>query len=294
MYFNLTFAKSGDSILLEATENHDVLEHYVENLNGIGENIFTTHALMGDKTLYGGNLTDLLVNLDKVIKEANEQYIVELLGTPIKTYELEEYLNQRVLSKLHADYVNLLNSPWEVKGRVKELLPDGFETITFGHALQVINKHEHFDPINAIIHAIERSYHRIPFEVKSRNFININNPFSLGRATNNIANFSLLWRQLGRAWIDKFRTFDFEYEFQDANNFNELAGSIELKLTPPETMTFSNEYIAWCKKRNIEPCSRNINIGNIVDLEKNLTNYRQVIYRNLLASNELTIQLGKG
>ena len=139
---------------------------------------------------------------------------------------------------------------------------------------------------------LENIFSNVEFSVGE--WIEFFNPFPKRYLTNNICNLRFSGHHLGRFLENKFDTFDHALEFDDENSFNNFSGFVRIRLAVPQTIPFSTEYIAWCKKVNREPIGKYFNIGNIPDLMENLTKYRQIIFRNSLQNNIFSIQLNKG
>jgi hypothetical protein len=90
---------------------------------------------------------------------------------------------------------------------------------------------------------------------------------------------------------NKYQTFDTDLQYNDENSYNELLGFVSLHLVPPQTIPLSKEYTDWCVTHNKKPSGDYLNIGNIPDLKKHLTDYRLVVFRNLLQPNSFSINL---
>ena len=98
MNFSVVFDKTGDSILFKTinTQTADVLCYYVDYLDSKNLNKFSSNV--------GIKINQSIKQLHSTITECNT-FVYELLDDYIDTYELEEYLNQSVLNKFHADWV---------------------------------------------------------------------------------------------------------------------------------------------------------------------------------------------
>jgi hypothetical protein len=80
-------------------------------------------------------------------------------------------------------------------------------------------------------------------------------------------------------------------EHDDENSFDQLLGFVDLKLLPAQTIPLSQEYQQWCRTMNQVVCGNNLTLGNIPDLHERLTEYRQLIYKNLKSNNNFLIHL---
>ena len=98
MNFLLVFESTGDSIPFKTinTQSADVLSYYVDYLNSNNLNRFVSNQ--------GSHISRLIDKLNSTIVECNE-FIYELLDRRIDTYDRDCYLNQKILNKIHADWV---------------------------------------------------------------------------------------------------------------------------------------------------------------------------------------------
>jgi uncharacterized protein YqgV (UPF0045/DUF77 family) len=296
MNFSLVFQNSGDSLSFYTINSQaaDVLTYYVENLNDQNLNKFSSSV--------GTAIENSINELHSTIVDCNK-VIYELLDQYIDTYSVDEYLDQRNLNKLHADWVRSHSITYNISEKRKQyrseqaelihnMFPDDVPLPGLGSVLSRLPVGKNYDNINLYVHQIEFLFSNIKFAVAE--WISIPNPFTKSIITNNICNFGLSFNHLGRTLYSKFACFDQELEFNDENSYNQLLGFVDVKLVQPQTIPLSNEYITWCATHNKIPSGEHLNIGNITDLHKNLTDYRKIIFRNTLQNNAFTIQLHKG
>lgn len=293
MNFSLVFQNTGDSISFHTLNNElaDLLVYYVENLNRLQANKFYSGT--------GIEIKNQIDRLDATIKHCNT-FVFELLDQYIDTYNLDEYLDQKNLNKLHADWVRSHKMLYNIQEkrkkyqsaqaeRIHDLYSDDIPCVPIGNLIGKLGVEKVYNDINLIIHNIESLFSQVKFSVGR--WIEIANLFPTTLLTNNVSNFRLSFHHLGRTLHDKFINFDHNLEFDDENSFKELLGFIEVRLHPFETFSLSPEYVAWCNKKNKPPSGQFLNIGNIIDLDKNLTKYRKIIFQNSLQNNHFTIEL---
>ena len=300
MNFKIIFENSGDSIPFNACRP-DVLEYYVDQLTQRGLNKFH------DRTArLGKNIAQKVSVLHNSIVEVN-RWAQEIMDIKLNEHTSEGYLEQHNLNKLHRDYVHVKrNSKYDIDQKRKdynfkgyaEIIHDMYpDNIRFPSVAQVIDKlklEESFSNVNINIHAVEKSFDYLTFGVKDVSWVEFKNPFDATILNNNICNFRLGYRNVGRSLYHKYYNFDVDLEFDDENNFDELVDIVEISLAPPQTIPLSLEYVDWCKLHNKIPSGAYLNIGNIPDLVENLTKYRQIIVKNTLQNNFFSIQLNKG
>lgn len=300
MSFVLAFDKTGDVIPFDPI-NQDVLEFYIDQLNSQSLNKFL--PLVQNK---GKQILDALSELRKCSIEINK-WLHDIADIEVTVFELEGYLDQKNLNKLHADWVNSQSLVYDIQKKRKQfnfsgfaeqlhdMFPDDIQHPSLSTVLEKLKLSSTYDLINSPhVHSIESMFNNIKFTVSS-GWVNVaDNPFPKSILTNNTANLSLSFNHLGRTLYDKFLNFDVNLEYDDENSFNELLGFVTLSLTQPQTIPLSNEYISWCKHHNREPIGDRLNIGNIPNLQTNLTRYRTIMFKNMLSNNPFSIQKAKG
>lgn len=296
MNFSLVFQNSGDLIPLQTIDEQssEVLCYFVDNLNQHNMNKFSSRA--------GAEIKQSVDNLHATINECNN-HMYELLDGYIDTYDFEDYLNQRNLNKLHADWVHSQKINYDILKKkrkyqspqsqiIQDMFSDDITQTSVGNLLQKLGLDKLYGNINQDLHVLELLFNNLKFTTD--HWIEIDNPFPKSILTNNISNFRLTFNHLGRTLYNKFVFFDHDLEFDDENSFNQLLGFVDLRLCPPQTIPLSQEYVDWCHKHNKSPIGDNLNIGNILDLDQNLTKYRKIIFQNTLQNDNFSIELHKG
>jgi hypothetical protein len=299
MNFSVVFNSTGDSLPFKTinTQTADVLCYYVDYLNSKNLNKFSSDI--------ASKIKESIEKLHSTITECNG-FIYELLDGYIDTCELEGYISQKMLSKLHVDWVRSQTTEYNILEKRKKynnseqselihsMFPDEIPTPSVGVIIDKLGVKDSYNRINKEVHAVEELFHKFKFQVSDQPWVELTNPFSKALLTNNNSNFSLPFNHLGRTLYNKFINYDHALEFDDENTFNELLGFVELNLMPPQTIPLSKEYVEWCTLNNKIPSGDNLNIGNIPNLEENLTGYRTIIFKNSLQNNSFSIQLNKG
>ena len=294
MNISIVFDNTGDSVSF-ASVNHDIAIYYVEWLNSINKNNFSFRSS-------SNQLTDLIKLLDTSLKDNNS--IVRLMGSkPMATYSELEYLNQDNLNELHAVWVKSHSQLYDIRlnqrSNVIEITEFANEILTkfsddnLFPSVPLVLTHlglmDNYGFINTCIHQIEETIRKMTFKTDS--WIQTDNIFPKSRLTNNISNLRIGFNHLGRTLYNKFKTFDNELKHDDENSFNELVGCVEVTLTKPQTIPLSVEYINWCKNHNKTPSGDYLNLGNLLDIDTKLTDYRQIFYRNIKDKNTFSLHI---
>lgn len=297
MNINLVFDNSGD-VLEFCSINSQIVEYYIDFLNSNNTNSFSNNQK-------ARTITEAINNLHSATLKVN-RVIGKFTGTLIPTYDYLEYLDQSILNKLHADWVNLYSIKYNIdilrSSKNKEIVdigeqlhymfPDDIRNIPLGTLLDKLKLSNLYSSVNECIHILETRFNKVKFTTTQ--WLEVKNIFSKDILTNNICNLTIAFNHLGRTLYNKFETFDNNLQANDENSYDQLLGFIEVKIVKPQTIPLSREYIAWCKKLNKVPSGNFLNIGNLVDTDTKLTKYRQVMYNNLKYNNSCSLHLNKG
>jgi len=294
MNFSIVYNKSGDDIqfLARSSESFELLEYYVQNLNADTANTFNFRN-GADVTGLSNILIDAVDDVNTFIYPFIDSYVPDLLN-------IESCFDQYTLNKIHADWANNLLSEYNINDKKEKysrdfgivndicnLYPDDMPIVTVSTVLSRLNLLERYSKLNEPVHELELAFNK--FDYCSASEVVHVNPFSKSLATHDVCHFNILFNHLGRPLYGKFQSFDMICEHDDENTFNELHGMVSLSLKQAETIPFSKEFIAWCKRNNKTPAGRNLGIGNIVDLQDNLTEYRKLVYRNTCNADTFSI-----
>lgn len=283
MNFCIVYENTKDKIPFVAERNKDILVYFVENLNKINQNkfIYKEHSI--DLRLWPNALKGKKIispkELINHVKEVN-QYLPTYIN---KTFPVtDDCFNQDYLNKLHA-----LWAKWQATEQVDvsktgliEYYDDNNLYPYFNDVLFKIGKEEHYFKVNDLIHKLEEQFDLMM--CSTTDWINIENPFPKERCTNNVSNFNIAFNHLGRTLLEKWQHWDTQYEYHDENTFNSLHGFVTVTLKRPQTISYSLEYVDWCEKMNFVPSGHHITLGNIPDLENKLTDYRNIMYNNIM------------
>jgi hypothetical protein len=108
-------------------------------------------------------------------------------------------------------------------------------------------------------------------------------------SNNDIVNFSFGYTYVGRQYYDKWQFFDTELECNDHYNYETLEWAFQINLDRPQTIPFSKEFLLWSEQKQVKPISRQIPIGNVINLEKDLHKYRKMLYTNSKNNNQVKL-----
>jgi hypothetical protein len=246
---------TGDEVELVPV-NKDLLEYYVQQINNNGKNSFT----LGDSKL---NL-DWVAQLGQRVSE-----VVPLLAkagqTQFEKFVDADFYDQAVLNELHKEYV-LLGRKFNVRQYMSTMKRDP----------------DIMEQINTLIHDIEEMYHQ-----EWNNDIWLHNPFSSSLIDFGNHNVYLEYQDFGRhQWECFLHGVD---DWADLSNFANFGSNLNIILHTPMSWQPPQEYLDWCKERNIPPIGNRLNLADIKNYRTNCTRIRKLFARN--ASYTMSIEI---
>ena len=299
MKLDFVFKNSGDTIEFEVTDNHELLEFFIDRCNNELKNDFSDHNKISKSV--NKKITELLWSIGK-----SNEILWPMAEHYFKVQEnILDYLDQTLLNSLHDSWVKtqqvtvefekLLNSSDSEKASIGKLLETEYpNNIIKGQITDVLDKLGYLFPyeeVNQNIHRLENAYHELEFSNADRYNV-FDNPFyDSMTSNNNICNFYFGYTYLGRQYYDKFKNFDKDLDFNDHFNYNKLEYTVNISLRNQETIPFSKEFLAWCIKKNVKPIGKQIPFANILNLDDKLFEYRKVLYRNSRDGNTAYLHL---
>lgn len=251
MLGKLIWDTSGDEILFKVTFP-DLFEYYLDQLKQKNSNKFFCR-----KKEFSSNLVSALQYSIKNVEQLKDKLPF------IITNWAGDALDQTYLNKLHRDWVKTGIAHPKIVSLLRAMK----------------NADVHYRNINLGIHAIENSfdyecvnYDQDPFQVE--------NIFGQEITGFNIDNLMLGFDNLGRSTWEKFKNWDNNINDSDTNNYQMLSGLVDFSLCRPLVNRPPLNYLEWCQQYNIHATGVSISLGNIIDLDKHLTNIRKILIRN--------------
>lgn len=301
MKFSLVFENTGDCIPFEVVHNHNLFEFFVEKSISNNQNQFS------DRQAVAQQVKKSLTNLHWALSNTNE-ILYDLVGINFPQHDnLENYLDQGLLNRIHAEWVFSQNRMVQVhqlrfsqdsnSARLGEQLHDQFPDEIIETRLAVAMKHLGrifpYEEVNMAVHKLESIFsNNIEFNAPNKWEV-FDNPFQQTSmiSTMDRMNFTFGYTYVGRQLYNKFEYFDMNLECNDHYNYETLEYSFNINLQQPETVQFSPEFLNWCNQHNQRPMANQVPIANVIDLDKHLTAYRKIIYNNSQKNNSASIIL---
>ena len=301
MKFSLVFENTGDSIPFEVVYNHELFEFFVTKAVSTNQNRFS------DQQKIAQQVSKSLTNLHSALSNTNEVLydLVQISFT--QSDNLETYLDQRLLNRIHAEWVFSQNHKVQVHQlrfsqnsrsaklgeQLHDQFPDEIIEARLAVAMQHLGRIYPYEEVNMGVHRLESIFtNSIEFNAASKWEV-FDNPFQKTSMISNQdrMNFTFGYTYVGRQLYNKFEYFDMHLDCDDHYNYETLEYSFNLNLQQPETVAFSPEFLAWCKRHNRQPLAKQIPVANVIDLDKHLTEYRKILYNNSQANNSTSIIL---
>ncbi len=296
MKFSIVFNNSGDSIPFNSV-NPSALEYYVDCLDNNNLNSFTS-----DNRDSGSDIQRSISTLKTLIIDINK-WMTIIADHSFPVLADNEYLRQPMLNQIHAEWVNIQCTNYDIKQKQKQyprntmvenihhIFPDSDQLPLLATVIDHLGLSPDFEKINHLVHELEYWHNRLKFKINSHSRVYFNNPFDKSIITNNVANLRIEYDNLGRTLYNKYQTSDTDLHYDDENTFNEFPGLVSLNFNPPQTIPLSKEYTEWCNIHGKVPSGQFLNIGNLLNRETYEHDYMLIIFRNLLQNNSFSINL---
>ena len=300
MKFSLVFDKSGDCLPFEVVSNHALFEFFVDQANQKQQNSFSNN-----KKLFN-ELDKKITHLHWSISKTNE-VLYHLIGRSLEQHtDLEKYLDQDFLNKTHSDWVfsqfedvdidalrySTNSDIAKLGNRLHTLYPDTIRIVKTAPATEKLGYIYPYEEVNLAVHALESSFNKLNLEFSADGKWNVfDNPFlSDIVSNNNITNFSFGYTYVGRQYCNKFEYFDDTLQYPDHYNYEKLEFSFQLNLQKPQTIPYSKEVIQWANTHNVPLITDQLPVANVVDISKNLFEYRKILFRNSRDNHQASIK----
>ena len=291
MKFHLEFENTKDVISFDVVYNPDLIKWFIIQAEEQGSNRFFNNDDLSK------NIDSKLNDINWALSKTNEIYWLLSNESFPQNDNLIDYLDQRFLNRQHAVWVDsqykIVNIDQlrfssdsrkaELGRRLHDLYPDEIRDIKMAEAMDKLGYIYPYEQVNKSVHNLE-SIFSTDREYSSPNKwaeLGFENPF-IDTIVSNMdrVNLSFGYTYVGRQYYNKWQYWDTDLEFQDHYNYERLEWSFQLNLDRPQTRSWSPEFLQWANEKGVRPISTQLPIANIIDLEKNLTYYRKMLYSN--------------
>jgi hypothetical protein len=256
MLGKLIWETSGDEITFKVTFP-DLFDYYLDQLTQKNANKFFCN-----KKKFSNDLVSALQNSIQSIEKFKNK-----LPFVIDDWS-GDLLDQDYLNKLHRDWVKT------------GIVHPGIVSL-----LRAMNNADvHYRNINSGIHAVENSFD-YEFVNYSQDPFQVENIFGKQITGFDIDNLMLGFDNLGRSPFEKFKNWDDNIADTDTSTYQMLSGIIDFSLCRPMVRQPPPNYLEWCQKHSVHATGISISLGNIIDLDKQLTDIRKILIRNTNEQN---------
>ena len=299
MKFSLVFENSGDSIPFVVVENFDLFDFFVKKINSESKNLFVNNFQLSKEI--DKKLNDINWSLSKT----NEVLPLLINQSFVQKDKLTDYLDQDFLNKTHCDWVFSQQQLVDIDAmrfssqadiakignKLHEIYPDEIRIIKIAEAMINLGYIYPYEEVNLSVHRLEKCFKKDNLEFSGTSKWEVfDNPFiDTIISNNNVVNFSFGYTYVGRQGYNKYECFDTDLKYTDHYNYETLEYSFQLSLDKPQTIPFSKEFLTWCQEHNVKPITTQLPLANILDLEKNLFEYRKILYKNSKQNNQASI-----
>lgn len=296
MKFDLIFDNTNDVLSFEVTHNHELIEWYINKASQENNNLFYNNSNLDVE------INQKLNDINWALSKTNEVYWLLSDETFPQSHNLFDYLDQSFLNRQHEIWVNSqyklvdidkLRYSTDIRkasiGKtLHDLYPDSIRQIPMAQAMQKLGYIYPYEEINMTVHRLENIFSsKIEYSGLDKwAGIGFENPFVDTMISNlDQVNFSFGYTFVGRQYYNKWQYWDTNLTCNDHYNYERLEWSFQLNLDRPCTHAWPPEFLDWAQQKNAKLIATQIPIANIIDLEKNLTKNRKILYNNAIQKN---------
>lgn len=201
--------------------------------------------------------------INKLVHNINavNQFLAKL---KIQQINIEkDYFDQQCLNATHKEWIQVIRNVPDIDKLIYKLDPE------------LCKK---FHDINNLVHNIETNFH---FKMLTSEYWRVDNKFVDHKwKTNDYCNISLPYNDFGKSSYDKWINNDDNPNDFELSNHKTVSGRINISLNYPYVREYSNSFIQYCKKHNIEPVPKTLPIANVRDMD-DLAKARQIMENNI-------------
>ncbi len=302
MKIELVFSNSGDSLPIEIVYNQDLVVFLLDKFQSLEFNYehFSRAGTYVSSKQWCKQVDDKVNHIQNCISRLNP--IMEKLIA--NKFELRnsiiECLDQNYLNKLHNDWALSQKNdivigkivekyPESIGQTLFDLYPDHIPTAVIADVLDKLDLLSEYEDLNITIHDLETYFNHLCF-VSTEKWDIFDNTIQNLQHNDSVTNFYLGYTYVGRQNQDKFNNFE-NMKNTDYWNFGTLEYSFHCNLRRPQTIPFSTEFVNWCAENGLSVSGNRLPMGNFADLEKNLFEYRKIVYNNIKQQNSASLHL---
>jgi hypothetical protein len=263
MKIKLTWESTEDVLLFDVI-NSNLAAWFVQNSQKLG-NRYSLGDQVIDTIRQSSDTNRLIQEEITYIETVNKQ----LARLKMPVFELpSNWYDQRQLNKLHKDW-----------GETRLKWPKLTELF------YKIDKKifEAYQEMNCHIHLIEDSF---LYRFRDPTHWRISNPFKDDTYDWEVCHLYISYPGHGRFAFEKFQNMDvYDDIYRDNVNWDNIDASIGMNLVRPYKESPPQEFLDWCKEKDLIPHCGTLPLANLVDWKENLTVARQIVAKNVTIQN---------
>jgi hypothetical protein len=260
MKLKIVWSATQDEILFDVI-NEDLAGWFVEKSSTQGKNRYQVGDQIIDGLLFPSTTETFIEQEVEYVRTINE--ILTKLKLP--TFESPtDWFDQAQLNKLHKDWA-------ETRYQIPKL----------SELLYKIDKkyYDAYQEMNCHIHLIEQSFF---YRFRDTTHWRIPNPFQNKFYEWEACHLYIEYPGHGRNAYEKFEWIDDGDDFdRDINNWDNIDSVLGMKLARPHKITPPQEFLDWCKQKQLVPHSYKLPLANVSDWRNQLARARNIVTKNV-------------
>ena len=259
MKIQLTWKLTNDVLLFDVI-NSDLALWFIQTSQQLGNRYGVADQIID--TLLAKPKTDKLINQEIAYIETVNKHL-DRLKMPVFLMPSNWY-DQQQLNRLHKDWGETRQKWPKLTELFYKIDPEIYA------AYQEMNCH---------IHLIEESF---LYRFQDPTHWRVDNPLKDHSYDWEVCHLYINYPGHGREAFEKFQNLDiYDDIHRDNVNWDNIDGSIGIKLVRPYKETPPQEFLDWCKEKKLIPHTKTLPLANLVNWKENLTMARQLVTKNV-------------
>lgn len=271
MQIKLTWKQTNDHLLFDVI-NSDIALWFVETSQQLG-NKYARGSMATDLPRQSQSTEKLIAEISNSIDQLNQFFTS--VRMPVIT-KPDNWCDQQQLNTLHKYWV-------ETRLKWPKL-----DTMLYKINPVLFNQ---YHETNCHIHLIENSFR---YEFRDNSHWRVDNQFKDKFYNWENCHLSIAYPGHGRHPYEKFEHLDDDPVNFDIDNCNwdNIDAFVNVEFVRPVKLTPPDEFLSWCKQKNLIPNTRMIPIANLTNWQSMLTTAKTMFVKNLkLTDNYFSLEM---
>lgn len=260
MKIRLTWSTTNDYLLFDAI-NEQLALWFIQTSQRLG-NQYSTADMVTDIPHRAQDTIKLIDEITTDIERVNK-FLVSMKQQPVLLPT--DWYDQTQLNALHKNWARTRYEWPKLSSMLYKIDPALFDS---------------YHRMNCHIHLIENSFE---YHFRDPSHWRVDNPFKDIAYQWEHCHLAVKYPGHGREAFEKFRNLDDNTEDMELDNCNwdNIDPALTVNLTRPYTINPPEEFLAWCRDKNLMPHTNTIPLGNLVNWRSELTNARVLFTKNI-------------